>query len=392
MLRFMHILLTGVFALLSTTSSRTLAAGSTLYVNDDRAVATPVTRTGSCDRPNFNRIQDAVAAAPIGGRVVVCSGAYREQVEVPAKSLTLQGLAGAIIKAPELLAPPAAIVHFTGPQTSRLRGFTITGAGATNETLRSGVRVDGGARVHIALNRIREITGADGEGAGGGTGVVVGGELFGEPGVGWAHLEANVIERYGFAGVEVVGPGSYGMVDDNRITGQGRTSDEFLQVGLVIAQEARADAEDNTITRNVVSSSRGFQAGVFIGFGSGPGVSVRDNLLRENQFGVELFSALGGGPEAGTARLTLRSNDIFSNVRDGIELINTTGALVVENNSNNNGRGILVVEGSVGNEFRANKATGNRTFDAEDRNGGPPANVWLGNTCPKDSPETLCEG
>src|SRR2546425_9471921 len=59
------------------------------YVAPPPATATG-TPGGSCSTPGFNKIQDAVNAAPPGSLIIVCPGTYTEQVTVT-KTLSLSG-------------------------------------------------------------------------------------------------------------------------------------------------------------------------------------------------------------------------------------------------------------------------------------------------------------
>lgn len=99
------------------------AASSTVYVskhgragNSDR----------SCATARYRHINQAIHAAPRGGRVVVCGGTYKVQAVVT-KSLALVGRRGATIDAKgqkpiSKKLPGAAAWSFSAPRTSRSPG------------------------------------------------------------------------------------------------------------------------------------------------------------------------------------------------------------------------------------------------------------------------------
>ena len=115
-----------------------------------------------CRKADFNNIQSAVTAAAPGDTVKVCAGTYVEQVVIPAgkDDLTLRSHTplAAVIKAPPVMAGDKAIVLVRGAQNVTIDAFTITGpGGGVCDSIRYGVRVDGGASVALSHNRITEI-------------------------------------------------------------------------------------------------------------------------------------------------------------------------------------------------------------------------------------------
>ncbi len=138
-----------VSALVVTVLSVTVgsAAGSVLVVDDD---ADPATCGGNAAR--FATIGAALAAASSGDTILVCPGAYAEQVTVKTDDVILQAQSAraAIIRAPA----GAAVVRVDGATNVTLRDFTISGSGGGG--CRSGVRVERGGSVILEGNNIRD--------------------------------------------------------------------------------------------------------------------------------------------------------------------------------------------------------------------------------------------
>jgi parallel beta-helix repeat protein len=345
------------------------AAGRTVYV-DDNGTANAAAK-GACGKPNYSAIQAAVNDLS-ASRVVVCQGTYVELVTVE-RSLTLEGLSGAVIKAPA--GDALAIVQFRGPQDSRLRGFTITGAGAN---VTNGVRTNGfvcedtpcgPTKVSIINNRVSDIhTTSDGVNTG------IGIFIFQSQ----ANLEDNTVERYGYIGISADGDDradTSAQIDGNVIRGQGSGGSSPRQIGLR-ADETTVDAEDNSISGNRGSE---LGVGILVEFAGG---SYRDNTVENNGVGVRL--APGSGIE-------LRSNEVNDNAGNGIEL-SGTNTLIAENEvSDNGGDGIHVSAGATGNTVESNTAEDNAGTDIFDGNVAPLPNTYADNNCDSSSPGGLCE-
>src|SRR5262245_57123809 len=220
------------------------ASGRTVYV-DDNGVANPAGK-GKCGKPNYSTIQAAVNDTS-ARRVVVCKGTYVEQVTVE-RDLTLEGRSGAVIQAPA--GEFDAIVLFRGPQTSRMKGFTITGAGSA--TVGAGIRTNGfvgdeiafgPTQVTISHNHISDILDTR-FGPSGGIGILI----FQSQ----ADVSDNTVERYGFAGISADGDDradTFAQIDGNIIRGQGTGGAIESQIGIRL-DETSADVEDNTISGN----------------------------------------------------------------------------------------------------------------------------------------------
>ena len=106
------------------------AASSTVYVSKH---AHSGASDRSCSTARYRHINEAIAAAPRGGRVVVCGGTYKVQAVVT-KSLALIGRHGATINArgqkpiSKKLPGGSGIVVF-GARNVEVSGFTVENAG-----------------------------------------------------------------------------------------------------------------------------------------------------------------------------------------------------------------------------------------------------------------------
>lgn len=348
------------------------ASGRTVYV-DDTGTPNPSAK-GACGKPNYASIQAAVDDLS-ASKVIVCEGVYTETVTVE-RSLSLEGKSGATIQAPA--GEFVAIVLFRGPQESRIKGFTISGAGAVTW---AGIRTNGfvcedspcgPTVVSISKNHISDIYASSNIGEDG-TGIFVYQST--------ANLEDNYVERYGYSGITLDGSDradTSAQVDDNTIVGQGANGTQAKQVGVRI-DETNVDMEDNTISGNYGSGPDGEGIGILVEFTTS---SIRDNIVTNNDIGVAYWPGSG----------ILRSNEIHHNAGNGIELRSAYGATIVENESSNNGgHGIFVQNGTTLNTLRDNKAFNNGASDIVDENGNTTANSYSGNKCGSSNPIGICK-
>ena len=373
------------------------AAGTrTVYVDDN---GTPnAAGKGACGKPNYASIQAAVNDLT-AKRVVVCKGTYAEQITV-GRSLSLEGRSGAVIAAPASLSGVGAIVEFSGAQTSRIKGFTITGANTAATNLYVGVDVRDGATLTISHNRIRDIRGV-GLGSTQGTGIVVDAAR--------ADITDNTLERYGTGGVLVTSPGGFAMIDGNTLSGQTGAELNNGQIGINIREGGKGDVEDNTITGNKASDGGGI--GIVVDLTDS--VSLHDNTVTNNGRGIVL------GDETGDVEV--RSNVVRDNLGDGIFLTDASFNTIVENESSGNGGEGIHVETAAGepNAFhnviatnrvhnnggngifigvavaqtivKENKVHDNGGTDIVDANGTPLVNTYSDNTCGTSNPSGLCK-
>jgi parallel beta-helix repeat protein len=293
------------------------------------------------------------------------------------RSLTLEGRSGAVIQAPA--GEIQAIVLFRGPQTSRLEGFTISGAGS--DTVGAGVRATGfggddvpfdPTHLTVTDNHISDISDTR-FGRDDGMGIFI----YQSQG----EVSDNTVERYGFAGIVADGadvPNTSAQIEDNTIKGRGPGSGYERQVGIRL-DETVAEVQDNKITDNYGTGAEGVGTGILVIFAN---VSISDNTVKRNDTGVHF------GPGAGE----LSDNVIRDNAGNGIELFSTVNATIEDNTARDNGgSGIYLAANTSGNTIKDNTAKDNGGADIFDGSGPPPANSYEDNECDTSSPGGLCE-
>ena len=319
--------------------------GDNLLVVDDGA---------DCPNAEYPTIQAAVNAADPGDRIKVCRGVYVEQVIVPAGKdgieLFSEGHLEAVIQAPPLM-PDAdkSIVTVRGAQDVELSHFTISGpGGGPCNSIRSGVRVDGGGSATIVHNHITEIRDSPFGGCQNGLGVLVGRQFDGQ--VGRAEIAYNLIDRYQKGGVVIDNAGSYGHVHHNEIVGPG-LQPTIAPNGIQVSRGAGADVDHNEVSQNSYA------------FAAAAGT------------GVLLF-------EPGSAIVTVGFNAVFLN-DDGIGLYDTDGSLIEHNYSHDQRvwDGIFADSNSAGNRIEYNRMERNTEHDCHDDSAGAgtggTANFWI---------------
>ena len=343
-----------------------------------------------CRKADFTSIQAAVNAASPGDTIKVCAGTYVEQVTIPAgkNGLTLRSHVpeAAIIKAPAVMVDPKAIVRVNGAQDVTINGFTITGpGGGPCDSLRYGVRVDGGGSATISQNHIVDIRDTPFSGCQNGHGILVGRVAEGQTGK--ATIFKNKIDGYQKGGIVISNVGSSAEITDNVITGIGPTA-AIAQNGVQISGGATAIVRTNEISQNQYTPMTFASAGILL-FAPGS-VTVEHNTLSHNDESIYSQDVDGA---------VLQHNKISFNTFDGIGLIGTTGSIIAHNFSDNNGfDGIYVSSDSSGNTITNNKMEANAEHDAHDDSAGTgtagSANTWEKNHCASPNPENrpgLCD-
>ncbi|HXG51773.1 MAG TPA: right-handed parallel beta-helix repeat-containing protein [candidate division Zixibacteria bacterium] len=255
-MRWQTWLVGAVVGVLALTARPAIAA--TLVVDDDGfATAT------DCDAAigTYSTIGAAVTAAAVGDTILVCPGTYTEQVTVTKNNLTLQSVTplAAIIQAPASMADPKAIVRVNGATGISILDFTISGPGGGGcDSIRYGVRIDGGGSATLDGNRIKDIRDNPLSGCQNGIGILIGRAF--ESTTGSATVTDNEIVGYQKGGSVVDNAGSNAVISWNQVVGAGPT--EIIgQNGIQLSRGATATIADNEVRNNFYLNSRAADPG-----------------------------------------------------------------------------------------------------------------------------------
>jgi hypothetical protein len=252
------------------------AAGPVLYVS--APVSPP------CGVPNFNSIQVAVATAPAGSTIVVCSGVYDEQVTID-HSLTLAGSGNAIIQ-PAVLSGDLNVVDVTGPTTSVvMSGFTVAGPGPGGcNSIHTGVYVNGGASLDLSNTTVRDIRDTPLSGCQNGEGIRVGtARGSSTPDTGHATIDHVNVTGYQKNGIVVAGSGSTGKITNTTVTGQGQTP-AIGENGVEVVDGAAATLSTTTMRDNFYTGTQNVKAcGLLIIAAGGVNDDKTDVYLNDQQ-------------------------------------------------------------------------------------------------------------
>lgn len=263
-------------ALALTLGPRPAVAATTLVVDDDGI---------ECPGAGYTTVQDAVDAALPGDTISVCDGTYAEQVTITTDDLTLRSATplGAVIQAPAVpLTGFKALVHVNGAVGITIDQLTISGPGpGTCDSLRTGIRIDGGGSATIEDNLVMSIRDQPLSGCQTGVGILVGRRSSGDTGT--AKIRNNTISDYQKGGIVVDNTGSSAEVTGNVVTGALATFNT-AQNGIQVSRGAVAVIRGNDITGNWYSGSGWSATGLLIFESSG--VMAQDNTISGNQVGV----------------------------------------------------------------------------------------------------------
>jgi len=414
--RMMNLSLRKLLGLRASNSRRALKrpAARLLVESLEQRLALSTLHVGS-DPGEYPMIQDAVNAANAGDTVRVDPGTYQEQVLISNAGHSRDNLRligsnqASIIQAPAAMTGVKAIVEVTGSQNVSIEDFTIQGPGGSIcGSLRYGVRVDGGGSASITDNHITQIHDSPFGGCQNGVGILVGRNVEGQ--IGTAAISHNVIDDYQKGGIVVDNAGSSATIDHNTIVGVGPTA-LIGQNGIQISRGASAVASHNNVSANIYSPQTDSSTG-FLLFNPGA-VTLEHNKVSSNDVGIDVEGATG---------TIIVQNDVSGSTYDGIFLLSTSGARVIQNTTNNNGSGnpgdggislttstnntleqntskkntgdgIFVDSTSTGNELTNNDLKGNTNFDAEDQSVGTgtagTANTWTKNKGKTSSPSGI---
>ena len=326
-----------------------------------------------CPNWEYPTIQSAVDAAMPGDKIKVCRGIYIEQVTIPAgkDGVTLFSVPDlqAVIKAPPVMTDPKAIVRVNGAQDVMIRHFTITGPGGTGcDSIRYGVRVDGGGSALITNNHITEIrdllsVGGALSGCQNGHAVNIG--RVADAGIGTGTVVHNLIDKYQKTGVLVSNGGSSAEVAYNEIVGT--PSETIAQNGIAASAGVEADIHHNKVSQNVYIPAGTVATGILLSSQPGP-TRAHHNDVFMNEDGIGIFTSPTGGTE-------VSYNNVRNNVTDGI----------------------VVFDQSAEHLIAHNKAFENGRFDCRDNSTGPynapalVANKWVKDLGRTENKPGLCK-
>ncbi len=302
---------------------------STVWV-DDNYNAVGCTADGhTWGRDCFATIQNGINAVASGGTVNVASGTYTEQVTIT-QNMTLlgAGAASTTVQEPASLTDSEdcssfgvtnrkSLMTISGAGVNaEVTGFTLNGLGGT--ALNSAIYVRDGATANIHNNILSNLGTGDGS-----LGIIVGRKSCGTTGT--ATIANNTISGYGKGGLVIDNTGSSATIITNTITGIGATPNS-AQNGVQISRGATATVTGNTISDHICTQIAGGctddprasltadgAAGILL-YASGPGVTITNNFLNQNQFGIWTVAAvdavISGNTLTGTATTGITATGI----------------------------------------------------------------------------------
>jgi hypothetical protein len=384
MRRTLLLALIGLIGLLVVGTSQAFAVNRWVNDNDPNGggYAPPGT---SCNNPGYATIEGAVNSSGPGDRVNVCPGTYPEQVSVePGKNnLTIRSVTplAAVIQAPPTIAADVvnfqSIVRITTSTNVTLTGFRVTGPGPHGcNSIRFGVRVDGGGSANILSNHITEIRDTPFSGCQNGVAIQVGRQADGT--TGRANIIGNRIDRYQKNGPTVDNAGSSAVIRHNLMQGVGPTL-IIAQNGIQVSRGATAQVDHNLVRDHIyivpLNLPEFTATGILI-FGAASTTDVEENNLRNNQDGIGIFT---------TTSARFVDNHIIG---AGGTVPPPTGTLTL-------GDGIYASSDTANNLIRGNFIRNNVEHDCHDDSIGPgtagTANFWIDNDGLTSQPPGLCQ-
>ena len=256
----------------------------------------------------YTTIASAVVAARPHDVIKICPGTYPEQLTI-AKSLTLLGQSGAVLKPSAMVANTtslitgsalATVIVIDGVRDVTIEGLTIDGAdnGITSCPAPAEVPVPDlfgifyrNASGSVRDSAIRNMRLGPGLAAcRGGTAILV---QSGSGGRSRVAIEDNSIHSFQRNGITANEAGTTAHIRRNVVTGLGPTTGA-VQSGIQIARGATGVVEENIVTQMIsatcvdVATCGSNANGVIIGSGSS-GVRVARNTVGSTQTGVAVF-------------------------------------------------------------------------------------------------------
>ena len=396
-------------ALLCFSSAPALAR--TLVVDDDAPA--------DCPRAEYNTIQQAVAVARPGDKILVCPGLYMGTVLVTESNLRIEAQA----------APEEVVLRGTGAADTSL-GFVLlntTGVvlqGFTVERFgRAQIRIQGGSGNTVRKNITRHAVVNDGiQVTSSSANIVEENTSYGNPqdgifvgpitGIPVEPLADNIIrhnETYNNRfGIHLNGTGPRNVVFGNR-------SYDNTQRGIVNANFSHENIiEYNHVFTNGLEAIPGVGGvGTGINIVNSNQVTVRNNTAQGNgSNGITLTAnagnlaannvvtnnqsddnALAGVLFNGASSNLVEKNELFRNRQDGVRITNnvTNNAasnIIRSNHIRRSARdGVRAEAATLGNTIERNIIGDNGEHDAHDES----ANIWIDNHCETETRPGLCD-
>jgi hypothetical protein len=311
------------------------ASSSTLWVSN----VAPVGNNSSCSKPGYGTISAALAAAPSGATIKVCSGNYGEQLTITKPvSITAEGSVTVTVPASPAdstttcdnaltsVAPGGVDmdgVSICTTGTVKLTGLTVTESVPVVNCSDNlyGILVAGGANLVAKNVTVNGATESPLNGCQLGIGIDVGAS--GTPEVGTATLSHVTVSDYQKNGITVDGTGSSVKISKSVVTGAGAT-DQIGQNGIQISDGAVGSITTSTISGNECDASgcgsNGLddQATGVLFYGAGAGTSLTKSTLTGNDLGVYYLSLAASEPTS--PEVSISGNTFSSNRYEGVQL------------------------------------------------------------------------
>jgi parallel beta-helix repeat protein len=355
---------------------------------DERCVPAVLTVDDSGGK-QFTTIAAAIAAAHPKDTIKVFAGTYQEQLHVPAADtgLTLTAAeSGVLVKSPAVVVPDTVAGFNLGGAILDIRaskvtvtGFNFDGSTNTDGNLFAGIRVVEGGSATIKNNSVAGLT-TTGD-LNFGIAIEVGTRR-GTGSVGTATIQDNRITDYIGAGVVVDGTGSSASISGNTVVGRGTDNGTVAQNGIQISFGATGQIVGNRVSQNSATNQ---SAGLLIYQTPGNLNVIKNNVLDLNEVGAWLYQS--GGTAADPAvvsnntvthsdfagilvdtsdHMTVQNNAVSTSIVNGIASLTSTGGLIVNNRTFDNGSdGIYLFSSStpagstVNNVVKNNRSFGN---------------------------------
>lgn len=357
----------GPVSLRSTFSFSVVGTGTdnTVYVS---STGSDLTNDGLSTARPFRTIQAAINAVQTNKNglyaskdtVFIRNGVYTEQLLLTS-SLTLAGESkeSTIIQAPAIIVENPVgsndkdLVVIQGPTThAEISHLTIAGPGpASCGSILSGVRVRGDADAYVHDSQLLSIKEEGVSGCQNGIGILVGYRSSDTTAIQNAHETAtlwhNFIVDYQKGGIVVNGAHIFTQILQNQIIGAG-LHPQIAQNGIELGYITAARVEGNTISRNMCDetgvcgvnfdkSDQDVSIGLYIFHYTGDNVSITDNVVSDNDFGIAIL----GDQTLGNPGIWVENNQILGNRY--IQALLMQGSTALINNTLTGGKWGLVI-------------------------------------------------